>query len=161
MASYTVHVPSVGPDPLQRARFVRDGFSAAAFAFGPLWLLAKGAWISALLMLALHGILAGLFAYSGVDPRFAMAAVSLVNLAIALEGSSLIRWELLLKGWQEAGLVAGDDIEQLEARFFESKLADRQPPLAQQQVTSPRGSTPAGVIGLFPVSSQGHPRAGQ
>ncbi len=71
MARYTVHVKGEGPDALARAQFVRDGFSWAAFAFGPFWLFAKGAWISALLLVALFigiGIALGGLGIAAVFP---------------------------------------------------------------------------------------------
>jgi hypothetical protein len=61
MAVYTVHEPSPtpeesAPDP-ERFIFVRDGFSFAAFLFGPLWMLWHRMWLVCFGYLILAGIL--------------------------------------------------------------------------------------------------------
>ena len=67
MARYTVHVPTGDALPreaaLERAVFVRDGWSWGAFAFGPLWLFWHRHWVSGLIGLILFGgILGGISA---------------------------------------------------------------------------------------------------
>src|SRR4051812_28041644 len=51
MAVFTVHLPRRLDDPaaVERVKFVREGFSWAAFFFGPLWLLFHRLWLTFLL----------------------------------------------------------------------------------------------------------------
>jgi hypothetical protein len=153
MPSYTVHIPMTGPDPLQRARFVADTFSKSALVAGPLWLFAQGAWISGLMAVAVDAAFLLLATALRLPPEAVLGGLALIHLLIALEGATLLRWELALKGWREAGLVAGDDLEALEQRFFAGEttgeparvapLPDQAPPVR------PIFGAP-GVIGLFP-----------
>jgi hypothetical protein len=159
MASFTVHVPTAGPDALARARFVRDGFSWSAGAFGPFWLFSQCAWIAGLLVVAAYALLGGLVALLRLDAGLALAGFGLLQLGLALEGASLIRWELGLKGWREVGLVAGGDPDVMERRFFEAELARAGPPAAGGEPASypaqpyPTQSAPrGGIIGLFPAA---------
>src|SRR5271165_2348935 len=52
MAVYSVHLPGDSVANVSEAAFVREGFSAAAFFFGPLWLLWRGLWLWAVVWLA-------------------------------------------------------------------------------------------------------------
>lgn len=153
MARYVVHMKGEGPEALAGARFVRDGFSWLALSFGPLWLLAKGAWISALMAFSVQAILAfGLFGL-GLPSGFVQLALFLVNLLIALENATIRSWELRLTGHVEAGLVSGDDPDTLEQRFFAEKLAGRAAlPVSATPVQATR---PVPVIGLFPSPPRG------
>ncbi|MGL5445678.1 MAG: DUF2628 domain-containing protein [Rhabdaerophilum sp.] len=155
MARYVVHVKGEGPEALAGARFVRDGFSWRAFAFGAFWLLAKGAWISALIVLALQAVFLLLATALGLPEWLPMTGFSLINLFLALESGALQSWELALKGFREVAVVAGDDPDTLEQRFFSEKLAEPAPaPLVA--ASTQRISSPVPVIGLFPS----HPRGG-
>lgn len=163
MASYTVHLPTAGPDTLQRARFIRDGFSWGGIVLGPLWLIAGGAWISGLIVIGVLAGFVGLGVVLKLPPAAIVAGGFLLNLLVALEGATFQRWELELKGWREAGLVAGDDLETLEQRFFTEMLAESAATATSGPVPlsvgAPRPSAP-GVIGLFPTGPQGHARPG-
>lgn len=158
MARYTVHVKGEGPDALARAVFVRDGFSFPAFAFGPFWLLAKGAWISALLAIALLigiGILLGVL---GIAPVFPLIS-TLVSFLMALESGAILAWELGVKGHRFAGVISGDDRDVMERRFFEQALGEGAAPFPvashfQGETTPPRAASGIPVIGLFPSPSR-------
>lgn len=153
MARYTVHVKGEGPDALARAQFVRDGFSWAALAFGPFWLFAKGAWISALLLIALFiaiGIVLGGLGIAAVFPLVSL----LLSFLVALESGVIRAWELGIKGHRFAGVISGDDRDVMERRFFEEALGERavsQPVSAPYHAeTAPRATSGLPIIGLFP-----------
>jgi hypothetical protein len=165
MARYTVHVPA-NADALQheaaleRAIFVRDGWSWAAFAFGPFWLLWNRHWITGVLTLVVMGaLLAGLAALPASESAKAGAAL-LVMLLWGLEGSSLRRLALVRAGYAEEGLVVGDSLDALEQRFFaemaeNTRASAQEAPAATLPPVSGPGATPfrgAPVIGLFPDS---------
>jgi Protein of unknown function (DUF2628) len=152
MARYTVHVPSQ-PDArgeaLERAVFVRDGWTWGAFTFGPLWLLWHRHWITGLIMLAITvAMLVGLAMLPASEGAKALAML-LVSFLWGLEGSSLRRLALARAGFTEEGLVAGSDLDALEQRFFAETTVPPQPTATVPASVSanPHGQT---VIGLFP-----------
>lgn len=152
MARYTVHVPS-RPDArgeaLERAVFVRDGWTWGAFTFGPLWLLWHRHWITGLIMLAITiAMLVGM-AVLPASEGAKIAAMLLVSILWGLEGSSLRRLALARAGFVEERLVAGGDLDALEQRFFAETTVPPQPTAAAPASVSanPHGQA---VIGLFP-----------
>lgn len=157
MARYTVHVKGDGPEALARAHFVRDGFSWAALAFGPFWLFAKGAWISALLLVALNigvGVVLNGLGVAAVLPLVSL----LLSFLVALESGAIRAWELGVKGNRFAGVISGDDRDVMERRFFEEALGERaapQPVSAPYHAESaPRATSGLPIIGLFPNPSR-------
>jgi hypothetical protein len=165
MARYTVHIPANDDAfqheaALERAIFVRDGWSWAAFAFGPFWLLWNRHWITGMLTLVVTGaLLAGLAALPTSEAAKAGAALLLMFLW-GLEGSSLRRLAVARAGYTEEGLVVGDSLDALEQRFF-AEMADsgrvpaQEAPAATLPPVSGPGAIPfrgAPVIGLFPDS---------
>jgi Protein of unknown function (DUF2628) len=153
MASYTVHLPPGGADRFDKARFLRDGFSWMGFSYGPLWLLSQGAWIAGLIMLGAHVGLALLVFLCGLSAFVGALGFSLLQLLIGLEGASMIRWQLDLKGWREAGLVTGNDLDALEQRFFAEAMPEAE--AATSLPNSHRATVPT-VLGLFPQHGGGH-----
>lgn len=150
MASYTVHLPP-GADQFEKARFLRDGFSWAGFGYGPLWLISQGAWIAGLIMLGAYLVLALLVMLAGLPAFVGAIGFSLLQLLVGLEGSSMIRWQLDLKGWREAGVVTGNDLDALEQRFFAEAMAPSDPAVKTPDAAPAgmRAPVPA-VLGLFP-----------
>lgn len=155
MARYTVYTRP-GPDELEKAVFVPDGFSLAALLFGPFWLIAKGAWRAGLVVIVALVVLLMLLGLLRLPDEPVLLVLSLINLLIGLEGSTLRRWELTYRGFREVGLVAGGDLETLERRFF-AEQANGTAPTAPPPRVVPGASVP-GVLGLFPRpdGSQGH-----
>jgi hypothetical protein len=157
MARYTVHVKGEGPDALARAQFVRDGFSWAALAFGPFWLFAKGAWISALLLIALFISIGMVLGGLGIAAMIPLVSL-LVSYLVALESGAIRAWELGVKGHRFAGVISGDDRDVMERRFFEEALGERAAPspvsLPYPSENAPRATSGLPIIGLFPNPSR-------
>ncbi|HMK90884.1 MAG TPA: DUF2628 domain-containing protein [Methylocystis sp.] len=121
MATYTVHVPAArsGETPsADKIVFLRDRFSWWAFLFGPLWLLWNRAYLAAAAWFAL------LLTISVVAVKldFNQESMSLISLALGIilgfEGSRLVAWTLRRRGYDEAGVVSGDSLEEAEEIFF-------------------------------------------
>ena len=91
---YTIHRKGV-----QGVRVVGDGFSVLALLLWPAWVLWNGLWITAGAVVVL------LMTAAMVMPFAVLAVSSAVGLIFALEGASVIRAELRLRGWREAGCV--------------------------------------------------------
>lgn len=154
MARYTVHIPgTAGSDAAapERAVFVRDGWSWGAFLFGPLWLLWHRHWLMGALVLVLEGVLIGTLDALPLHAVAGACAHFLIALLFGLEGASLRRFALAKAGFAEVALMAGDSLEALERRFFESleAVAPAQPGLSAPVSAVPHISG-SGVIGSFP-----------
>lgn len=157
MAIYAVFEPPVrdqeGMDYAERFAFVRDGFSWAAFLFGPLWMLRH------LLIIELIGwivLVAALAVTARVLPLPADATwllLLLLAILIGLEASTLRQWALRRRGWHELGVVAADDIATAERRFFDNWAAGDATvtvPVVPARAGGPRAPQSSDVIGLFP-----------
>ena len=77
MKYWTVHLKSASSDT---PMLVREGFSFAAFLFGPIWLLAHRAWIPALLLIAAN-VLVGALAPEAAEPLLLLGIMLFVGLA--------------------------------------------------------------------------------
>jgi hypothetical protein len=153
MARYVVHIKGEGPEALAGARFVRDGFSWSALSFGPIWFLAKGAWISACLAVAVLIGFVGLTMALQLPGSVTLLGMMLINLLLALEAGAVRSWELRLRGYRDVALVAGADLDLLEQRFFAETISESPAPAAPAYPAhSPR---PVPVIGLFPSPPRG------
>jgi hypothetical protein len=162
MPTYTVHepLPRKGESTIDPERFVfvRDGFSFWAFVLAPLWMLWHRLWLVFLgycvLAIALQAGLHAIGASFGVR----LTAGALLALLAGLEATTLRRFTLARRGWTNAGIVVGDDLESAEQRFFDIWIG-------QNQHGSPRasaaampltgrqpGATVSGseIVGLFP-----------
>ena len=165
MAVYTVHQPparGASARDAERFVFVRDGFSFCAFIAAPLWMLWHRMWLvfAAYVVIAV-GLIAGRAAL-GVSPAALVVVGLSVAILIGLESSTLRRFTLRQRGWNNVGVVSGDDVEDAERRFFGAWLreapsrqpaASRPPPLpaaSSAPASAPRAARPPDVIGLFP-----------
>jgi len=162
MSVYTVHIPpstrrgsASGPE---RFVFVRDGFSFWAFLLAPLWMLWHRLWLVfvgyCVLAIALQ---AGLQAI-GASFAVRFTAGSLLALLAGLEAATLRRFTLARRGWTNAGIVVGDDIESAEQRFFNVWIGQNEHgPSRASAAAMPAagrglGATVSGseIVGLFP-----------
>jgi hypothetical protein len=135
MAIYVVMAPAGEGEAPEKAVFLRDGFSIAAFVFGPLWLFWNRAYLAASLWLALMTMLAVGGRAFGVRPE----ATGLLNLALSLalgfEGVRLIIWTLERRGFRQSGIVACDNAEEAEEVFFHNRPAAHpsSPPYSKEE----------------------------
>jgi hypothetical protein len=97
--TYTAHLRD-GRAPI----LLREGFSLGAFFFGPLWLLAHRALIAAAFALAAE-LAAGFLLRDGV--RIAVEVGIAVLLGVS--GYDLVRWQLGLRGYRLAFVLAARD----------------------------------------------------
>jgi hypothetical protein len=155
MAIYTVHAPPLkagksAPSP-DRFIFVRDGFSFWAFLLAPIWMIRHRMWrvfagyliVVIVLQVALRLVAA---------PTWAMlAAAVLLAMLVGFEAATLRRFTLARRGWKNAGIVVGDDLDSVERRFFDAWAGGEggRWPLPRPLVFQPP-HPPSEVIGLFP-----------
>jgi Protein of unknown function (DUF2628) len=159
MAAYSVFEPpprgdQARADPV-RFRFVRDGFSWGAFLLGPVWMAWRRLWLVLLGYIVLMAALSFALAKLAATGDIAVLVAFLVALLLGLEGSTLARWTLRRRGWNELGIVVGKNREEAERRFFNVWVAnnaarpDLPPARPGTSLPSGRNYTPD-VVGLFP-----------
>jgi hypothetical protein len=144
----------------ERFVFVRDGFYWWAFLLTPFWMLWHRLWLVFLIYAASSAVIDTALRVIGA-PASAIALIDiLISFLIGLEASTLLRLSLRRRGWQNIGVVSGDDLEDAERRFFDawvrrgaapgvaSSIGPSAPP-PPAPPRSPAGEA-SGVIGLFP-----------
>ena len=159
MAIYTVFKPPArdtdSVDHAERFTFVRDGFSWPAFLFSPLWMLRYRLILELIAWVLLIAAVVVLARQLPMSSATTWTLFVLIALLIGFEASTLRQWALRRRRWLELGIVAADDVEGAERRFFDHWTASG----AAVTVTSPGGRYPAAgarapgnpdVIGSFP-----------
>jgi hypothetical protein len=157
MAAYSVFAPPPshpGAAGIESFKFVRDGFSWAAFILGPVWMLFQRLVLVTILWLVIVFALGAVIRLLGVPVGTASLVFLLVAVLIGLEASTLQSWTLKRRGWREIGIVVADELEAAERRFFD-ELGDQDPvgfgtPLPGRMPMLDRAHGATDVIGLFP-----------
>jgi hypothetical protein len=115
MKIYTVHSRTdtrPGADSDRNMVLVKEGFCWPAFFLGGLWALGKRLWLAALAIFAAE---AGVFLLAGLlatGPALGLAAA--LGLMIGYIGDDLWRWTLARRGYEETGVVGGNDLAEAE-----------------------------------------------
>ncbi|MGE3871615.1 MAG: DUF2628 domain-containing protein [Parvibaculaceae bacterium] len=116
MAWWTAHNrPGKGADDVV---FLREGFSWWALFFPLPWLVIKGMWIVLLIALGVQFAIWALAEALGLGDAIRLILSLSINLILAFEGNNLLRWTYERRGFEELGLVHGDDQDEAECRFF-------------------------------------------
>ena len=161
MAIFTVHQPPLSksdnaPDPT-RFSFVRDGFYVWGFLLSVLWMLRHRLWLVALLFAALTVLIEVGLRYAGIGVGWRMLVLAALCYLVGLEGATLRRWTLSLRGYTPVGSVVADNRDEAEQRFFINWTATRKAkPASSPAAPAPAESTirprisSSDVIGSFP-----------
>lgn len=118
---------------LERAVFIRHGFSWPAFFLFPLWSLYHRLWGPLLLWLAVSAAASGLAAAISAPWHWGFLASLAIAVIFAFEAAGLRRAKLHRR-YAEIGQVWGDSLTDCETRFFTRYLAepDPAPPAASE-----------------------------
>jgi hypothetical protein len=162
MAIFTVHQPPLGkgenaPDPT-RFSFVRDGFYVWGFLLSVLWMLRHRLWLVAVLFTALVVLIEVGLRYAGIGAGWRMLVLAALCYLVGLEGATLRRWTLSLRGYTPVGSVVADNRDEAEQRFFINWTATRKAkpasspaaPAPAEPVMRVANSPSSDVIGSFP-----------
>ncbi len=162
MPVYTVHEPPRRDDELlahtARFHFVRDGFHFWAFLLAPLWMLRHRLWLEFIVFtLLIGGITFGLRRF-GIAESAGGLVWFLLAVLVGIEASSLLRSKLSRRGYENLGVVVGEDLEHAERRFFDGwvneagRLAPPSPVAPAPPAPSPfdRPAPSGEIVGLFP-----------
>ncbi|WP_377044171.1 DUF2628 domain-containing protein [Roseomonas elaeocarpi] len=100
-----------------RLRLVPEGFSWAAFLFGPFWFLFRGLWLALLIWLAVAVLLAALrSAVPALGPYAPWMTLALM-LFTGFHARDAERWTLRRRGLPMQGVVLGLDEEDAMLRL--------------------------------------------
>src|ERR1041384_8611748 len=162
MPIYTVHEPRRRDDELlahtARFQFVRDGFHFWAFLLAPFWMLRYRLWLELIVYLALIGGTTFALRRLGVEESAGFWVALLLALLVGIEASSLRRWKLARRGYENLGVVVGDDLEEAERRFFDGWVSEggrlATPAASPLPLLTPspfdRPAQSSEIVGLFP-----------
>ena len=159
MPVYTVHEPPRRDDDAlghaMRFRFVRDGFHFWAFLLAPLWMLLHRLWIELVACGLIVGGAVFMLRRFGIEESAGFWVALFLAVLVGIEASTLLRWKLGRRGFEQVGIVVGDDLEDAERRFFDGWDEERARPASPAPLsTVPFASPPApatgDIVGLFP-----------
>src|SRR5262249_35783678 len=168
MPVYTIHEPPLRRDDdtlahSARARFVRDGFHVGPMVLAPLWMLFHRLWIELIAYLLIVGGATFVLRRLGIEEEAGFWVALFLAVLVGMEASSLLRWKLARRGFEQVAIVVGDNLEDAERRFFDAWTDEPRPDAPEAPpAPSPFGPLPAAspssrdVIGLFP-QPQGRP----
>jgi hypothetical protein len=142
-------------DHAERFAFVRDGFSWAAFFFGPLWMVRHVLIVEAIAWLVIVGAIVGVARVLPISSDAMWLLLVAFGCLVGLEAPTLRRWALRRRNWRELGIVVADDLEAAERRFFDAWVRSDAAvtvltPGAQHRRGGGQAQPGADVIGLFP-----------
>jgi hypothetical protein len=147
MKLFAIHAP-FGPavlSGLESARAARTGFSFAALLFGPLWLLARGLWLTLIGYVVLAVLVVGSVRYGWLSPGASFALFGLVELYLGVEGRALAVAARARAGRPLVDVIYARSGLEAEKLYFERALAAA-PAAALRGVAHPEES----IIGSFP-----------
>jgi hypothetical protein len=158
MSVYSVFEPPLRDNEsapyADRFAFVCDGFSWAAFVFGPLWMLRHRLFLALLLWVMLVLAIALTARLFAVPSGSEITVIVLLALLIGFEASTLRCWTLQRRGWRDLGIVVADDFETAERRFFDDWMIGDgfsvRPERSRHRSNLSRSDHGPDIIGLFP-----------
>jgi hypothetical protein len=164
LKTYLVFEPADGTggaESADRVLFLREKFRWSALFFAPLWMLWHRLWLGLILWLAAEIVIAGAAYAAGLTPEAAAPLLWLPTLIVAFESTELLRRKLLRKGYREAAVKIGNNLEDAERRFFsewslrpQSRLISSVPkksaPAPAPAVMSAPALATSPVVGSFP-----------
>lgn len=106
---------------------VREGFNLWALVFPLLWLAAKGMWIVLIIALAAQLLIWAVAEALGFGEAMRLIFSLAINIIMGFEANDLLRWTYARRGYEEVGLVQGDDLDEAEIRFFSETALPAQP----------------------------------
>jgi hypothetical protein len=163
MPVYTVHEPPPKSDERDddtlahsaRFVFVRDGFHVWAFLLAPLWMLRHRMWLEFIFYALIVGAITLALRRLGLAEMAGGWVALLIAILIGIEASSLRRWKLSRRGFDNLGVVVGDDLVDAERRFFDGWVAEPPRPApvappAPSPFDRPPSAPSSDIVGLFP-----------
>jgi len=147
MALYSVHIRSRADD--RDAVLVREGFSVPAFVFTVAWALWHRLWLVAAGVATLFAVFGLAFQLMALNPLLQSVLTISFSFVLGSEASRLRRWTLRRAGYHNAGLTAGDSMEEAELRYFTARRSVELPTTVPAMKLAPMkfGQDPLGLFG--------------
>lgn len=118
MTSYTAYIPpkDIFKNHEEEFRLVPDTKAKLALIFPPFWLAWQKLWLALLIYIV---VMCAIILLAVSYPSIAISYLSILpGFYLLLEGYQLVCNNLEAQGWQYAGIVEGDNIEEAEIRFI-------------------------------------------
>lgn len=166
---YTVHVPPPSADD-STPILIKEGFSWPAFFLGIFWTLWHRLWIESAALLALFLALGVILDYVDFNDLMESAILLAVAVLIGASAADWRRQSLQRRGYRDAGVVSGPDIDSALRRFLDLQSLDLQPATAAAMppsappgppVAPTPGSAAAGSIAGWYASAFQQPAIGE
>lgn len=123
MKTYLVYLKKNDPDALEKAIFVKEGFSIFAAVFKVFWALYYRMWLSAFALFSVS------ICFVLMEKYATMGGAILLGLRIGFVifiGFSARDWycsHLEKQGFELSSVVSGRDMLEVKQRFFDSKIS--------------------------------------
>ncbi len=134
----------------ERAVFLREKFSFAAFLFAPLALLRFRLWLAFVSYLLVLAVIALAEWRVGLPEILKVAMVGGLHAVVGLELPALRAWKLRRVGFFEAGAVVANNRDDAERRFFAGYEPAAEWIAPETPHRRPSYTAPGPVIGSFP-----------
>jgi hypothetical protein len=138
MTTYAVYCPKdAAPEETpERLAFIRQRMSFWALVLPPVWIVARGLWLTLIFWLAAASAIIALMAK--LNPGLAPPAFILFALWFALSARDFEEATFIRRGWRLVGLVEARGLREAEARFFADLVEDAPPAAPPAGGTSDR-----------------------
>jgi hypothetical protein len=126
MKVYTTHcLPNA---PREHALFIKDGFSWPAFLFPAIWFIIKRLWLALALYILAVVVISATASATDLSGGSVFVILLGLNLILGFEANKLNRRALARRGFAEEGPFVGEDLEEVELKYFQSQLAVQDSP---------------------------------
>lgn len=115
---FTVHTNSWSASADGDAVLIKEGFSWAAFLFGPLWALWHGMWRTAIGVVIMSGAVSGIGRVVGLAEAGDLALSAGLQVAMGLWANDWRRYVLARRDILERGAIAARRMSDAEKRYL-------------------------------------------
>lgn len=165
MKLYSVLLPAGAPPALalERAAFIKSGFSWPAFLVTPLWAIRHRLWLALSLWFALLVAIAGLTAAAHIGALGGALLYYIGAAAFGLEAERFRQSRLAAAGYLMHGLALGGSAKDAEAVYFarRSSIPEGSCPVSAApkdgavDSPAPNVTSETDLLGLFPSQEAG------
>ena len=149
--------PMTAPAQLERATFVKQGFSREAFVLTPLWAARRGLWRAFAFWLVWVGVVTGLALAFRLDGPVAALIYLVGAFAFGLEGDRLEQLQLKKSGFALQAIALGASEREAEQVFFEGPAKDHPPPPPPDPGEAPLPPASVAQAGVIELLGLFHP----
>ncbi len=125
MRMYSVYFPSEEDmeTRLEKAVFIKEGFSWPALFFSWLFLALHRMWIVLVIFAALMITVAALLRLFEAPSQITILTLAGLTMMLAFEANALRGWSLLRRGYEFGGKISAANLLQAEEKLYETEFA--------------------------------------